>query len=66
MDLSETKADTDEVNTTLPVFDALSNGYASWQMWKTDSKFVDIIVVNSLDVNSTIGFLMFVPTLFTY
>lgn len=66
MDLSETKPDTDEVNTTLPVFDAFRNGCASWQMWKTDSKFVDIWVENSWAVNSTIGFRMFVPTLFTY
>lgn len=66
MDFSETKAETDEVKTMLPAFNAFKNGCASWLMWKTDSKFVDISMENSSTVNCTIGFRMFVPTLFTY
>lgn len=66
IDLSETKLETDEVNTTHPAPDAFRRGYASWLVWKTDSKFVAISFEKSSDVISTIGLRMFVPTLFIY
>lgn len=66
IDLSETKPETEEVNTILPAFEALRRGYASWLTWKTDSKFVAIRVEKSSEVISATGLRMFVPTLFTY
>jgi len=66
IDFSETKPETEETNTTLPIPDAFKCGYASWHMWKTDPKLVSIRVENSVLVKSVTGFRMFVPTLFIY
>ena len=66
IDFSDTKPETDETNTMLPDPDVLSRGYASWLVWKTDSKFVAIKVEKSSSVKSTTGFLIFVPTLFIW
>lgn len=66
MFFNDTKAETDEVNTTLPAPDALRRGYASWHRWKTDSKFVANRVETSSAVKSDTGFRIFVPTLLIY
>lgn len=66
IDFSDTKPETEEVNTILPAPEALNRGYESWHMWKEDSKFVDMRIETSSAVKSTIGFLIFVPTLFIY
>lgn len=66
IDFRETKPETDEINTTLPTPDAFKSGYASWHIWKVDPKLVSTRVENSAVVKSVTGFLMFVPTLFTY
>lgn len=60
------KPATDEMNTMLPFPDAFRSGCASWQKWYEDSKFVDISFENSSAEYSTVGLLMFVPTLLTY
>lgn len=66
MFFNDTKPETEEVNTTCPAPEAFRRGYASWHMWKEDPKFVPMSIENSSDVNSMIGFRMFVPTLFIY
>lgn len=55
---------TEEMKTMLPIPDALRRGCASWQRWNVDSKLVVMRVEYSSGVNSMVGFLMFVPTLF--
>ena len=57
---------TEEMNTILPIPDAFRRGCASWHRWYIDSKLVVMSVEKSSEVNSMVGFLMFVPTLFIY
>lgn len=60
-----TKPATEDMNTILPAPDAFKRGCESWHRWYVDSKFVDIRIEYSSAVNSVVGFLMFIPTLFT-
>ena len=57
---------TEEMNTMFPTPDAFRRGCASWDKWYADSKLVEVSFANSSVVYSRVGFLMFVPTLFTY
>ena len=66
IEFSETKPDTEEVNTMLPTPNALRGGQASWEIWKADSKLVDMRVENPTTVKSTTEFRMFLPTIFIY
>ena len=59
------RAPTEEMNTMLPFPDALRREYASWHRWYTESKLVVITFEYSSTVYSVVGFLTFVPTLFT-
>jgi hypothetical protein len=56
---------TEEMNTMLPFPDSLRSEYASWHRWYAESKLVVITFEYSSVVYSIVGFLTFVPTLFT-
>ncbi len=60
-----TKPATDDMNTTLPAPDPFKSGCAIWHKWYVDSKLVLMTLEYSSKVYSVVGFLMFVPTLFT-
>jgi len=60
-----TTPETDDIKMMLPDPDALSRGCASWQRWYEDSRFVAIINEYSSAEYSVVGFVKFVPTLFT-
>jgi len=56
---------TDEMKIMLPDPDNFKRGCAIWHKWYADSRLVAIKKEYSSAENSVVGFLMFVPTLFT-
>jgi hypothetical protein len=61
-----TTPQTDDMKTMLPDPDCFKRGCATWHKWYADSRLVAIKNEYSSAENSVVGFLMFVPTLFTY